>query len=248
MISEKIVVIDDNEKIIKSLKIALIEYEIIDFPSGEEAIEYLKAPNEINLILLDVFMEGMDGISVLQELKKMNKDLAIIIMTAYGSKDIVLQALRHRADDFIEKPFNIKELKEKILKLLKEKIAVPKSGSPPTDQIDRIKRFINRNYNNASLSYISNEMSLSPKYLSRMFNQKNNCSFRTYKLRVKIEKAKYFLTQTGLSVSDISIELGYQNPESFMRIFKKATKLTPMQYRKNFVSARTSSKNINVPV
>jgi two-component system response regulator YesN len=234
MISEKIVVIDDNIKIIRSIKMAMIEYEIIDFPCGEKAIEYFKKPNEINLVLLDVFMEGMNGINVLKELKKINKDLSVIIMTAYGSKDIVLQALRSRADDFIEKPFNINDLKEKIKNILKKKIYFSRPNAPKEDQIARIKRFIDRNYNSASLEYISNELCLSPKYLSRMFNRKSNCSFRDYKLGVKIAKAKYFLKETNLNVSEIAVELGYQNPESFMRIFKKMTQLTPMQYRKKF--------------
>jgi len=50
--------------------------------------------------------------------------------------------------------------------------------------------------------------------------------FIDYKLKVKIDKSKELLTRTGCTVSEISDKLGFMNPESFMRIFKKTTKLT----------------------
>ena len=54
MISEKILAVDDDARVIKSIKLSLEEYEIIDFSSGEKVLEFLKNPNEVNLILLDV--------------------------------------------------------------------------------------------------------------------------------------------------------------------------------------------------
>ncbi len=81
MISEKIVVIDDDPRIIKSIKLAFPEYEFIDFSDGEEALTYLKKPNNINVVLLDFMMPKMDGISVLSEIKKHMSNTAVILMT-----------------------------------------------------------------------------------------------------------------------------------------------------------------------
>jgi two-component system response regulator YesN len=64
-----------------------------------------------------------------------------------------------------------------------------------------------------------------------LFKKKNDCCFREYKIRVKVEKAKDLLGNSSYPVYRISEMLGYQNPETFMRMFKRRTELTPLQYR-----------------
>jgi len=231
MISEKIVVVDDDPRIIKSIKLAFPEYEFIDFSNGEDALTYLKKPNNINVVLLDFMMPQMDGISVLSEIKRFMNNVGVILMTGYGSKDVVLDALRNHADDFIEKPIQMPELKDKLHFLLRERLHAQNLRKDKNNQVDRIKRFIERNCNNVKLDYIANEMCLSPKYVSRFFNQNNELNYRDYRLQIKMDRAKSLLTKTRLDVCEIAIELGYQNPESFMRIFKRMTKMTPTQYR-----------------
>jgi two-component system response regulator YesN len=231
MISERIVVIDDDSRVIKSIKFILPEYEIIEFQNGQDALAYLKKPNEINIVLLDVMMPGMDGMGVLQEIKKIKEDIFVIMMTAYGSMDVAVQALRNRADDFIEKPFNIKELQEKVKAKLKEFAHLSKNEADPGDRVERIKRFVERNYPNVSLESIASEMSLSTRYVSRMFNGTTGSSFRDYKVKVKMEAAMVMLKNTSLTIDEISDKLGYLNPESFMRIFKRKIKCTPSEYR-----------------
>ena len=232
MISEKIVVIDNDPRIIKSIKLAFPEYEFIDFNNGEDALTYLKTPNNINVVLLDFMMPKMDGISVLSEIKKHMSHIGVILMTGYGSKDIILDALRNHADDFLEKPIQMPELKDKLRFLLRERMHVQNLRKDKNNQVDRIKRYIERNCTNVKLDYIANEMCLSPKYVSRFFNQNNELNYREYRLQVKIDRAKVLLTDTHLNVCEIAIELGYQNPESFMRIFKRMVEITPTQYRK----------------
>ena len=232
MLSEKIVLIDDDPRIHKSIQLGLPEYEVIDFDNGEKALAYLKKPNETHLVLLDVMLPRMNGIDVLAEIKKVKKDMGVIMLTGFASKDVVLDALRNRADDFIEKPIQMPELKEKIHTILKEKLGAQNLRRDKNNQVDRIKCFIERNYSNVKLDFIANEMCLSPKYVSRFFNQKNDTTFREYKLQTKMVRARTLLTTTHLDVGEIAIELGYQNPESFMRIFKRINHMTPTQYRK----------------
>ncbi len=232
MLSETIVVIDDDERVIQSLELALSEYEVVGFEKPKEAMVYLRKPNEVSLVLLDVMMPKVNGINILQEIKSLKTDLSVIMITAYGSKDVVMQALRNKADDFIEKPFDIKEIRQKIKEHLSKKLKFSTYGVTQNLHVERIRRFIDRNYNNVNLDEIASQMCLSPKYISRLFNRVNDIDFRDYKVQVKIKRAKDLLVNTSLSVHDISNDLGYQNPESFMRIFKQKVKLTPMQYRK----------------
>lgn len=239
MISEKIVVIDDDPRVIKGIKLALREYEIVDFSSGEDALTFLRRPRGISVVLLDVMMPGMNGLDVLSEIKQISRDTAVIMMTAYGTQDIAVQALRNRADDFIEKPFDIDELKEKIRGYLKEKDGVFAGRRDKNDHVERIKHFVGRNPKDVSLEYIAGELSLSSKYISRMFNRVSGVSFREYKVNARMDLAKSLLKKTSFSVNKISYELGYQNPESFMRIFKRRTKCTPLQYREKHAAKRS---------
>jgi AraC-like DNA-binding protein len=73
---------------------------------------------------------------------------------------------------------------------------------------------------------------LSPKYLSRAFKEQTGKGFNEYCLELKVQKARELLKETGLTVGQISDQLGYQNEESFIRTFKKLTGLRPTEYRK----------------
>ncbi len=145
MLSEKIVVVDDDQRVVKSLKLALTEYEIKDFNNGEAALAYLRKPNLINLVLLDVLMPGIDGLATLQEIKRINTGIAVIMMTAFASKDVAIEALRLHADDFIEKPFDISEVREKMRNLLREKLREERVEADWDRYVERVKRFIMRN-------------------------------------------------------------------------------------------------------
>jgi YesN/AraC family two-component response regulator len=231
MLSEKILVIDDDIRVIKSLRLILSDYQIVAFHNGAQAIQYLRRPRNIYLVLLDVMMPEMDGLDVLQQIKRLRPDISVIIMTGYASKDIAVQALRFHADDFIEKPFAPEELKQKVRKMLRHKRYLNRNASDKAYRIEKIKNYIERNCKKASLKGIADEMGLSPKYVSRMFREQDGRSFRQYLLQVKIEQAKRSLQKTSITVEALSDELGYQNPESFMRIFKKMEGKTPTQYR-----------------
>jgi len=235
MLFEKIIVIDDDDRVIKSLKMALPDHEIIGFNNGLEALSFLDRPNNIRIVFLDVMMPKLDGMTVLERLRKFNKNIAVIMMTAYGSQDIVVQALRLHADDFIEKPFDIHDIREKVRGFLREKEGIFPSDRDQSEHVERIKRYLERNGSDASLEHVATELRMSTKYISRMFNKKSGSSFRDYKMNLKIDKAKQMLMSSSYSVVEISDKLGYLNPESFMRIFKRKTKFTPSEYRDQFL-------------
>lgn len=232
MISEKIVIIDDDREIIKSLEIGLPEYEIIGFTRGDEALKYLRRPNEVNLALVDIHLDDMDGIDILNEIKENIKGIRVIIMTGQSTKDTAIDALRNKADEYVEKPFSLKELKEKIRTLLRNELYAQKPNRDKNQHVDRIKKFVSRYYKEINLDLIADEMNMSPKYISRMFSQNSDINFRQLKIKVKMNEAESLLKNTSLNIDEISYQLGYQNSESFMRIFKRMYELTPTQYRR----------------
>ena len=128
----KSVLIVDDEAIIRDLcSKALKGYRVFQAGDGEEALKVFQK-GEIDVILTDVMMPKMGGIELLKRLKEIEPTLVVIVMTGFAEKDIILNALKADADDFITKPLNLLQLKtavDKALvkKALKEEIANLKS-------------------------------------------------------------------------------------------------------------------------
>ncbi|MGE5197719.1 MAG: helix-turn-helix domain-containing protein, partial [Deltaproteobacteria bacterium] len=144
------------------------------------------------------------------------------------------EALRGQADDYIEKPLDVDTTKEVIDKLLGTKRGEPDIGAINVkDKIGRVKSFVERNcFKKVSLKDAASVVCLSPKYLSRIFKQYTGMGFSEYRLALKINQAKELLTKTGYNVDQITDKLGYENAESFIRIFKKLAGYTPTEYRR----------------
>ena len=119
MTQEKILICDDEEGILIYLKKLLQTqgYQVETFNAGAALLRRLKEgdPGDADLVLQDVRMPDLDGISVLQEVKKLRPSLPIVIMTAFGTIDAAVEAIKLGAYDYVTKPFP----KEKILSVLK---------------------------------------------------------------------------------------------------------------------------------
>jgi two-component system, response regulator YesN len=233
--SKTILLVDDDPEFRAELKEALYEYAVVEASYGQQALSILKKPNEIDLVLLDVNLPGgPSGTDILREIKKISSGLKIIILTGYSSKDIAIEALKGRADDYLEKPIDIVHTKEIIDKLLGSR---PGQHAGETlhlrDKIEKVKRFIERNFDKkAGLAEAAHAACLSPKYLSRVFKEVTGSGFSEYKLRLRIRRARQLLKRTNLSIAQISDKLGYQNTESFIRMFEQIVHTTPTHYRK----------------
>ncbi|MBI2092707.1 MAG: response regulator [Deltaproteobacteria bacterium] len=236
----KVLFVDDDAELRSEFKNAFSEYEIIEASSGESALKIIKAPNEIVLAILDVRMPGMNGLDLLKAIRNISPEIGIIIMTGHGSKDVVVDALRGSADDYIEKPFSIKRIKEIIERIIRQKRGEDDPLNNDTrGKIEHVKLFVERNWQKKlSLSEAANAVCLSPKYLSRVFRQHVGVEFGLFKLKTKIDKAKELLSKTGLNVSETAYKLGYENIESFVRIFKKITGAAPSEYKNKYPKNR----------
>jgi two-component system response regulator PilR (NtrC family) len=106
-----ILVVDDDE-IVRDVITALLNgegYSVRPAKDGLDAIKILKN-EEINLVITDLRMPGADGIEVLKEALSMDPDRAVIILTAYGTLDTALKAIREGAYDYMTKPFKMEEM------------------------------------------------------------------------------------------------------------------------------------------
>jgi DNA-binding NtrC family response regulator len=115
---KKILIVDDDLGTRESLNMILNrEYEIMMATTGEEALGIVEK-FRINLILLDIIMPGMDGLTVLKKIKEMPTDVIVIMMTATKTVKTAVNAMKLRAYDYITKPFDIDEVRLIIEKAL----------------------------------------------------------------------------------------------------------------------------------
>ena len=108
-------IVDDEPHICEAVKITLEAegFKVLTALSGPECLEKLKSES-VDMILIDFFMPGMNGIEVLKKIRQNYGSLPVIIMTAYWEKDLVIEALRNGCNSFIEKPFTLTQLMQEI--------------------------------------------------------------------------------------------------------------------------------------
>jgi DNA-binding response OmpR family regulator len=121
MTAKTILIVDDEKNIRLALSMTL---EKLDMPvetaaSGEEALERL-AQGEYGLMLLDLRMPGLDGMAVLRQVAKERPEIKVIIITAYGSIDLAVEAMKLGAVDFLQKPFDTGQVREMVRRILEK--------------------------------------------------------------------------------------------------------------------------------
>ena len=109
--SAKILIVDDDKVTQQSLSEVLRHagYDVSSVGSGEEALNVLET-NEIDLMLLDIRMPGIDGIEVMRQAEQMSPDTQIVMLTGHGSLETAVDALRHEAHDYLLKPPSMQEV------------------------------------------------------------------------------------------------------------------------------------------
>jgi two-component system response regulator PilR (NtrC family) len=119
MAQQKILVVDDEKSMCEFLEIMLKKdgYEVATTTSGEEALDLLDK-NLYSMVLTDVKMPGVNGFDVLRKTKEVSPDTVVIMITAYGSPEGAVTAIKEGAYDYVTKPFRVEEVKLTIKKSL----------------------------------------------------------------------------------------------------------------------------------
>lgn len=144
---KKIILIADDEKNIRmTLKQCLDseEYELVLASNGEEVLELLQ-DKTFDLILLDIRMPGFSGIEVLRRIRKMECLSAVVIMTAYGTVENAVEAMKLGAVDFISKPFTPKEIRDMVRTVLARQKLDVDTFSTYNKTIEYAKKCIQQN-------------------------------------------------------------------------------------------------------
>ena len=246
-----ILIAEDNPDVRKYINTILIDhYNIIEAIDGEEGLDksYEHIPD---LIISDVMMPKMDGFVMCSKLKTdaRTSHIPIIILTAKATIKDKVNGLGIGADDYIMKPFESEELKARIKNLLEQrkrlqehfrkhglfKIDEQKITSLDHNFIQKSIEVINNNLSNTNLSveFLSGNLSVSKSVLNKKLSALTGETPAELIKRIRLCKAAKLIEHNTGNISEIALEVGFNNPAYFAECFRKQFGISPSQYHSN---------------
>jgi len=113
---DKILIVDDKHEVGLALKQYLDDkgYASSVASGGAEALDMLENEKNYSVVLLDIIMPGLDGVTVLKRLQDAGSDAAVIMMSGHGSEELAVECMRNGAEDYIAKPFALEDMIQRI--------------------------------------------------------------------------------------------------------------------------------------
>ena len=165
---QKIMIVDDDNNIAELISLYLIKecFEAEIYNDGESALAALDT-YEPNLILLDLMLPGMDGYQVCREVRA-KSNIPIIMLSAKGEVFDKVLGLELGADDYMEKPFDSKELVARVKSVLRRDKAVPETVQETNEKCVEYPDLI-INQTNCSVIYMGKNIDMPPKELELLY-------------------------------------------------------------------------------
>lgn len=248
----KLLIADDEPLIRRGIR-KLIDFEslnideIYEAQNGQQVIDIV-AENSVDIVLLDINMPYLDGLTVAEKIKKINPEIKIAIITGYNYFDYAQRAIKIGVDDYILKPISKKEVAEIISKLVYaldkvkrdnmiDNLSIEVEEEVNITQREKIERLIEANYTNSQFSqlFLAERLDLSCGYLSVIFKKYFGINFQDYLLKKRMESAKILLLSTELKNYEIAELVGIEDSNYFSVKFKKYFGHSPKQYKELIV-------------
>lgn len=220
------------------------EDTLLTCESGIEAIELAKQ-HRPDMIFMDVRIPELDGISVIEEIRKFLPETCISVLTAYSDFSYAQKSVSLRVFEYLLKPIKPTDFKQVFCRMLDEvqKKSAPTEAEPekenPKPKIERqyfieesLKYIQDHFKERLTLESVASKVFVNPKYFSHVFKREMGVSFTEYVIRLKIEFACKLLETTNYHAYRISIECGFSDPSYFNRVFCAQMNMTPQTYRK----------------
>ncbi len=166
----RILVVEDEKKIASFIERGLKEQRyVVDVCHDGEKGGFLSDVNPYDLIILDIMLPGLDGLSLCRQIRIKNKEVPILMLTAKDAVKDKVRGLQEGADDYLTKPFAFEELLARVAVLLRRKNIDKAASLRVADlELDQIKRIVKRTDKEITLT--SKEYALL-EYLMRHANQ-----------------------------------------------------------------------------
>lgn len=237
----KLLLVDDDisflNGLVKHIEWGKLGVEVIGTAQdGQEAWELCQA-HKPEIILTDVRMPRMDGISLAVRVRESMPETQIVFMSIYSDKDYLKMAIRVRAIDYIEKPVEPEELEKAVLRavsLIRQDRNLEASGKKYYSRtIEDIIQYILEHYSEEiMIEFLANHVYLSPNYLCNLFKKETGKTINQFVTEIRINKAGEMLVNTYKTLTEIANAVGYSDVRHFSKIFQKIMGQTPSEYRR----------------
>lgn len=194
-----------------------------------QAIAHTKE-HYFDLAFVDIELPGKSGLELVKDLKEIQKQLLIIILSAHQDFNFAKKSIQLGVAEYLTKPIIEEELIETIIKFTSD-IFKKQYSKLVNDALSQI----HENYEQRlTLLDVASKVHTSPTYLSRKFSEEVGMSLIDYLTDYRIEKAKHLLAYTNESISAIAEKSGFNSLHYFSSQFKKKECVTPKHYREQF--------------
>lgn len=205
-----------------------------------------------DLIISDWMMPEMDGVALCEKIRNdtRTKHIPFILLTANKKDEEKLKALKTGVNDYISKPFNLEVLKSRAENLIKQrrdfqqayskKIKLEKEQQPVVSQDEKFIRsaikIVDENISdsNFSVESLATQLGVSRTYLYNKIRTKTEKSPQAFIRDSRLERGKYLLEKSQMTIAEIAFEVGFNNPKYFSRNFKKKYQVLPSTHREKY--------------
>ncbi|WP_372632554.1 response regulator [Cohnella sp.] len=213
---------------------------------GKEALDLIRELRP-DVVMTDIIMPVMDGVKLLKAAREEGFDCRFVMLTAMSEFEYARQALEHGASGYLLKlSLDVRELKQAMDKVVREleqreklrKVDkwFPGTGQTgPTDhpELNRIIAYIEERYaEEITLKGLAEFIRMDASYVSDLFKKKTGSTLTHYVQNRRIQAAKMLLAETDRTVSEIGRQVGFENDNYFIKIFKRWCGTTPSEFRK----------------
>jgi len=245
-----ILIVDDDTEIAHYIKTELSDWYRFDHAcNGKEGLKMLLT-GKYDLVISDVMMPEMDGISMLKKIKANSNvsDIPVILLTSKSEVENRLEGLRKGADAFLAKPFNMEELHILIDNLVdnvrrirgkysgaqgqKEKIEQIQVKGNNDALMERVMKYINDHLADPELSVerLTEEVGISRAQLHRKLKEIAGVSAGEFIRNIRLEQAARLIAEGQINITQVAYSVGFNNQTHFSTVFKKHYGMSPSEY------------------
>ena len=246
-----ILVVEDNVELLMLIKHLLSrKYRVETARNGGEAVEVIEK-SEIDLIISDVMMPVMDGYELVKYVKNSvdYSHLPVILLTAKAQESDKMDALKVGADEYMTKPFKMKELQLRIDNLIANRQRISREfkqqsieevkvnnvtmPSPDNEFLDKAMACVHNHLDDADYDRESfaSDMGMSASSLYNKLRAVTGMNATSFIRDIRMKEACRLVKSTpGIRVSDLAYSVGFKDPKYFSTIFKKEFGMQPSEY------------------
>ena len=219
-----VLIVDDDPAALEAMDAALTR-EFLVFPAPDVSTARGVVDREaVDLVVLDVMLGEESGLDFLDHFREQS-DVPVLLISGYGSKDIVIGGLRSRASDYLDKPFSATQLLDRAQTLIAQ-------GPRPSHISDRVRGFIQQHYmRDWTVESLAKALHLSVRTMRQMFRQRYRQSVTGFLEEVRITRARELLATTDLSIHEVAEAVGFRDPHYFARVFRHHVGRPPREFR-----------------